>query len=254
MVAHHPMTAMTRLVLRVILLYADGKLTRPCLASDATVAARASLSPVRVRAVRRQARREGLAWGGTVTLAYDDAATAELRRLWSAARRLGERWAGNRLRPAEEALLRVREPALFIASDGLTDEESAERVEAATADFVSRFDWMRAVVDHGPYARPRCRRSQMALLKAVAFAVDLLMDSHGRPYRWLTVAEVARLAGYRGLARVRWALRRLEQDRWLTIGRRDGWRDGLLLSLRVPERVREQWRRERETMEEGGSA
>lgn len=117
------------------------------------------------------------------------------------------------------------------------------------AAVVNRFAWIRAVVEAGAFARPRRRRSGMAVIKAVAFAVELLMDAEGRPFRWTTVHEISLLSGYDDFRAVRSALAELERSGWLNVTRRAGRAGGLLPCLTVPAEVQEQWAREAEQQE-----
>lgn len=258
-VAHHAALGATdRLVFRVLLLYLDGELTRACSASPQALARRASLSPATVRAVLRRLAKAGLVCAGgglvEVRVAYDDEVAGGLRRLWARSAKLWQRWIYRAVEgrapwmPAEDALMRLRHPALYVGDgdDDETEEAYAARCAAAEADCVPRFAWIRELVDWGNFARPVVRRSGAAVVKAVALAVELLMDSDGRPFRWTTVAEVARWAGYREVDGVRAALRGLERGGWLGVQRQRGRGGGLLLWLTVPPLVRERWARDAE--------
>jgi hypothetical protein len=249
-VALHPMPACTRLALRVVLLYMDGEMRLACSASVKTLAARASLSPATMRDLLRDAGDRGLAFAACgwtkVTLDYYDYAE-QVRAMWSLARKLTDRWikSGDRLNAGDNLLLRARRPDLCydLWPEPCADHEEDETCELCSPESLRegapRFYWIRDVVDAPQYARPRgAGRSQLAVLKAVAFAVDLLMDDRGRPYRWTTVKELAALAGFDDHVTVRRALKQLERDGWLEISARHGRGGGLLVRLAWPESSR----------------
>lgn len=210
--AHHPtMRATTRSVLRVVLLYQNGPLTRACAASERSIAARASLSERRVKTILRAASHDGLVmYGGgivKVILPHDDAGI-ELKKL----------------RGRDKQLRQMLALGAF-----------SEELE------VSRFYWIRSVCDSSSFARPRGRsRSNMAVVKGVALAVVLLMDSNGQPFSWTTLEEISGWSGYKDLAAVRWAIKQLEDGGWLEVTRQTMRGEGLLLRLRHPLEMEEQ--------------
>jgi hypothetical protein len=249
-------------VLRTILLYLDGTMTRFCTASERTIAERASLSPKQVAVVKKAAAKEGLVqlhdyFGQAVvevTIDYDDADLRTLlHELWRGPRDLRRRYArslGSHRTPlssSDELLLRVREP--YYDAHAWTEEqiESGEawdyeedddgnRVYRNELHHTPRFYWIRDVVDAPEFARVRGqRRSRMYAIKAVAFAIDLLTDKNGLPYRWTTISELGRLAGLKDAKTVRWAIAQLEQRLWINVQRRPiRGVGGLLINLTVP--------------------
>lgn len=211
-VTHHPMHATTRSVLRAVLSYQNGALSEACYASEYKIGARASLSASRVKVILRAAASAGLVkYGGGITkvILPHDGADIELRKF---------RRRDKKLR---------QEIAL---SDILANPE------------VSRRDWIWSICESPSFARPRGRhRSRMAAIKAVAFAIVLLMDSQGQPFSWTTLEEISSWSGYKKLKIVRWAIKQLEAGDWLEVTRQTVRGEGLLLRLRWPLAVKNQY-------------
>jgi hypothetical protein len=163
-VARYPMAAMTRLVLRAVLLHANAKLTVPCRASACRLAAMTSLSPRHVDALLRDAeqsafvRRSGTTTEVTLCRNHDTRGLqAEVRRLWASAAKLTDRWVKSdsmKLTAADDG--RLRPPALVDDSTESDDSEDRglddnEAAYLATFDdgLAARFAWIRDVVEHG---------------------------------------------------------------------------------------------------------
>ena len=259
-----------RLVLRVILLREDCYGRRPCTADYDTLARDASLSESQFRAILRRLAhrpfgyvyRDGSpgARKTCVTIPYHREAVAKLRSMWaSPAVRVKTLARGETLAPAEDAVYRAQRPdeQLFMEEGlgDLTDEEFDTLCDEKLKEFVNRFTWIRQLVkDQTLGTRPQRTRHQRgtrarARVKGVAFAVDLLMNSAGRPFRWTTAAELAGLSGYADVKGVRRALADLEAAKWLDINRSCG--HGLLICLRYPEAVAEQLRLREELGDRG---
>lgn len=104
-------------------------------------------------------------------------------------------------------------------------KQSVGNDEAGTRAPVNRFFWLRTLARHR-------RLPHHAVVIGVAAVVDLLMNSHGRPYHWTTRREIAQLSGY-SERHVHLALNTLEKVLGaLEIIRQHGPGGGLLIFLR----------------------
>ena len=204
-VAHSGFPAAKRNVLRVILLHqgAEGwsgcpnKDMKPCTASYATLAREAGLSKVRVHALLRH-----LVFGGHVCREGGPGG----RKLW-----VTMLYDKDSVKPLR---------AWWKQSVG-------EKVAGDRAP-VSRFFWLRTLARN----RKLSRLPQHAVLMGVAAVVDLLMNRNGRPYRWTTAGEIAKLSGFSS-RNVRRALKTLEKGLGaVKIVRKHGRDGGLLIFLR----------------------
>lgn len=201
-VAQSSLPAAQRQTLRAVLLHQGaegrpGKLAdKPCRAGYATLAREAGLSQSRFRALLRTLARAGHVYrtGGPRARETHVTMCYEAESL----KPLHALWKGS----VGEAVAGDREP-------------------------VNRFFWLRGLV------RNRVLRHvpKRTVVIGVAMVVDLLVNSHGRPHRWITLAEIAKLVGYSPQC-VRWALSTLESALGVVeIVRRDGPRGGLLIFL-----------------------
>jgi hypothetical protein len=242
--AHAVTSHALRLLMRTALLYVDDRVTRACHAHVATLAARASMTRRTVEALICHGRREGFVRGRAgdlhILMPTDSDVMADLRRLWATRHHLWKRYWHGQGQARDYAVLRHRWPDVFLpqeyADTGFTEAYVDQLIEAEVAQRVSRFDWIRTVTTWPAFAGAAGR-----VIKATAFAVELFMDSAGRPFRWTTRAELTARAGYRKGRIVQAALRALEQAQFLRIERRHGRTGGLLVVLDAPAAVRATW-------------